>query len=178
MDCLALPLNSSLSKSRPPAWDKLILIHHALKLYETVMWIDADAIIVDPKRNICDVLNPKYSMHLVYHDKGPGTGVWICRRSPHTFKLLDAVWNHKEFIHHPWWEQAALMDLLGYEAKDLSLIYRGPTLFTPYVQYLKQEWNYPGVTNYAVIRHYFGPHKQIEKYEASYAEFLSRISVP
>lgn len=180
MDSLVLPLDEPLDPTRPPAWDKVILIRHALSLYETVMWIDADAIICDPTRNIREALDSNYSMHLVAHDyEGKvtvNTGVWICRRDERVLELLDAVWNHTAYIQHPWWEQAALMDLIGYDVA--SWTFRVPTSYSDLVQYLDDDWNCrPGRCNNPVIKHYLNNKKDTNKMKIDYSEFLRRIRV-
>ena len=190
MDSLVLPLHSRLDASRPPAWDKIIMIRHALTLYDTVIWIDADAIICDPTRDIRKALDPNYSMHLVPHpfkekDRTVvNTGVWVCRKDPIVFKLLDEVWNHTEFIDHKWWEQAALMDLLGFDVRTLMpngvpvCTFRGPTPYSHLVQYLNEEWNcipYRPVNN-PVIKHYIMEHnKKVDIMKKSYDAVLQRI---
>ena len=44
-------------------------------------------------------------------------------------------------IDHPWWEQAALLKLLGYEPHYTSITYNGPTKFTDWVGPLDYKWN-------------------------------------
>lgn len=182
MDNLLLPMpNMRLDASRPPAWDKVIMIRHALTLYETVMWIDADAIICDPSRDIRDVLDPDRPVHLVAHrhqDKSvPNTGVWVCRRDERTFALLEEIWNHREFINHRWWEQAALMDLIGYEPRDLSSRYRGEARYSGVVRFLDEEWNSRRVrpADNPVIIHCLGKNKKMQEMHRRYQEFLSRV---
>jgi hypothetical protein len=32
--------------------------------------------------------------------------------------LLDALWAQTRFINHPWWENAAFIDLIGFDVTD------------------------------------------------------------
>ncbi|MFC3767226.1 hypothetical protein [Paenibacillus sp. GCM10012303] len=178
MDCLVMPLRDRLDPSRPPAWDKVILIRHALSLYDTVIWIDADTIICDPARDIQAVLDPRFSMHLVLHPYNgkvtANTGVWICQNHTATFELLENVWNHTACIHHPWWEQAALMDLLGYDLKTWT--FHAPTPYTHLVQYLDEEWNCrPEQGGSPVIKHFLSNKKKPHRMLESYNRFLKEI---
>ena len=77
--------------------------------------------------------------------------------------LLDRTWSARRLIHHPWWENAALLDALGYDlpgALEPGLRGRGrrlaarvtgreprhfgharPSPFTAGTQFLPLEWN-------------------------------------
>jgi hypothetical protein len=54
---------------------------------------------------------------LVTHDthcgQVPNTDVWLVRRP--MVPVLERVWSMTQYLHHGWWEQAALMDLMGYQ---------------------------------------------------------------
>jgi len=119
---------------RPAAWGKIAALYHALGQgdHEMVMWVDADACFVRADRDILDEIDPGKDLHLVMHrvtvgaaghpglylaaDR-PNTGVMVLKKSDWTFRLLDAVWNKTEFLDHPLWENAAVMDLLGYRVE-------------------------------------------------------------
>jgi hypothetical protein len=184
MDHFLLPLyHDGLGPGRPAAWDKIILLNHMLKTYETVIWLDVDTIVVDPETNILDGLDPSVPMHVVAHRIGrktiPNTGVWVCRRDPRTFELLKKLWNHTEFIHDGWWEQAALMDLIGYEPRGRRCRFREITRFTSYVHFMEQRWNsrYADPAAETAIMHFTGPYKPLDVMESMYKEFLVRTVV-
>lgn len=183
MDCLLLPLNEGgLVPSRPAAWNKVVLLNHMLKGYETVIWLDADTMIVNPANDIRPELDPQIPMHVVAHRIGrktiPNTGVWVCRNDPRTFELLESVWSHTEFIDDGWWEQAALMDLIGYEPRERKCRFRGPTPYTSYVRFLDERWNsrFAAPAPQTNILHYSGPDKSLDDMERSYGLFLQRIA--
>lgn len=101
--------------ARPVSWAKLALIRDLLDDHEVVVWIDADAVIVDPSD---DIVRPgRTPIDLVSHRVGgadvPNSGVMVVRRSAATRRLLERVWQRTEFLHHPWWENAALIAELG-----------------------------------------------------------------
>jgi hypothetical protein len=101
---------------RPAAWAKVPMLREALGPYELVVWIDADAVIVDGGADIADSLEPDRFLGLVRHgeQRVPNTGVMLWRAGEPARELLRRVWDATRYIHHPWWENAALLDALGY----------------------------------------------------------------
>jgi hypothetical protein len=152
---------------RPPAWAKVPLLREAVGSYELVLWIDADAVIVDGERDIADELEPDRELALVRHRRGdqliPNTGIMLMRGSDFARELLDTLWGATRFIHHPWWENAALLAALGYDLPGAiepgvrgrlrrvasrlrgrplrSLELARPSPFLPHLQFLSPEWN-------------------------------------
>ena len=97
----------------PPAWNKVPLLLGALACYDEVVWFDCDLVVVDPK----DDFPPLTSAHsLVRHfeddSEVPNSGVWRLWRS--AIPLLQLMLKLEVFRDHGWWEQAALMTLMGY----------------------------------------------------------------
>jgi hypothetical protein len=93
-------------------------LRELLETFDLVLWIDADAVIVDPRDDIADALDATSQLALVQHRHAnhlvPNTGVMVLRAGPFTRALLDRVWNATELIEHPWWDNAAVADVLGY----------------------------------------------------------------
>ena len=112
------PLNGE----RPPSWGKLQLIRELMDTYEYVFWVDADAIIVDLDRDLLAEVDTAHSdIWFARHpqDRDPSAtvlnaGVFVVRSTDWSRRLLTEVWNAEQFIDHNWWENAALLDLLGY----------------------------------------------------------------
>jgi hypothetical protein len=138
--------------TRPPAWAKVPMIRAALDDHDLVLWIDADAVIVDDSQDIAAALAPDAQLALVQHprDDGlvPNTGVMLWRSGEFARELLDRMWASKRFIHHPWWENAALLDALGYDFPRFNRLdrvlrrrMRAPAP-SPAVQFLPGEWNW------------------------------------
>lgn len=144
---------------RPPAWSKVPMVREALASFELVLWIDADAVIVDAGRDIADELEGDRFLGLVRHGEVgiPNTGVMLWRPGEPARDLLDRTWAATRFMHHPWWENAALLDALGYDlpgALDSGLLARLRRLarsrpfrlarsspFLAGTQFLPLEWN-------------------------------------
>lgn len=110
---------------RPLSWHKIVLVRELLERYGTVVWIDSDAVIVDPTDDIAARLEPRRSIHLVFHEVAgvtvPNAGVFVIERSRRSIRLLERVWSRTEFLHHRWWENAALIAELGGDG-DVGLV--------------------------------------------------------
>jgi galactosyl transferase GMA12/MNN10 family len=146
--------SSERAAGRPPAWTKVPMLREALASYELVLWIDADAVIVDGDRDIAAELAPDRFLGLVRHGEQeiPNTGVMVWRAEDRARELLDRTWRARRFVDHPWWENAALLDALGYRLP--SALERGwrrllrrrfrlgrPSPLLAGVQFLPLEWN-------------------------------------
>lgn len=109
---------ASPTPERPPAWGKVTAILELLGRYDLVLWVDADAAIVDPTDDVADALGRRDLMALVAHtydgQEVPNSGVWLLRRHRRTRRFLERIWARTEFVDHKWWENAAVIDELGY----------------------------------------------------------------
>ncbi len=131
---------------RPVSWSRIPLIQSLLATFDLVLWIDADAVVVDASLDIADRLGPHDLMGMVAHvttesiDPVPNCGVWILRADDRIGKLLDQVWDATQYVDHKWWENAAVMDRLGYELEpDVRLV--RPTPMFARTRFLSNEWN-------------------------------------
>ena len=110
---------------RPPAWAKLPLILEHLERHDLVVWVDADVVVVDPERDIAADARGRHAIHAVTHvidgRHVPNAGVLVIRRAPHVRRLFEQAWHLVEYLHHPWWENAALIAALGGDA-DAGLV--------------------------------------------------------
>jgi glycosyl transferase family (putative galactosyltransferase) len=106
------------AQGRPPAWSKVPMLREALASYDLALWIDADAVIVDDSRDIADELAAERFLGLVRHGAVPNTGVMLLRACDAARDLLDRTWDATGLINHPWWENAALLDVLGYDLPE------------------------------------------------------------
>ena len=105
---------------RPGSWAKIPLLQQLLERYELVWWIDADAVIVDLESDIAAAMHADADVYLVGHAQErdeqavvPNAGVLLLRRSRFTADFLDTVWASEQHIDHNWWENAAVIELLG-----------------------------------------------------------------
>jgi lipopolysaccharide biosynthesis glycosyltransferase len=123
---------------RPQSWEKIRCIQKAFDLgYEHVLWIDADAMVVDLHADIGSAFgigserpadagadakakasaDIRADFFLVRHriDGGmsPNLGVLGIRNSERSRHILSDLWNMEEFSNHEWWEQAAFLSYFG-----------------------------------------------------------------
>jgi hypothetical protein len=137
------------SDGRPPAWGKITLLRRLLDTYDAVLWIDADVLIVDELEDV-PALRPGAFQGLVEQRKREtvaNTGVWSMRSCDESRSFLEAVWERSDRIDHPWWEQAAVLDLLGYadvpntKADPPTTRHQTRTPWYDATQFLPAEWN-------------------------------------
>jgi hypothetical protein len=135
---------------RPPAWGKVPIIYQLLDSYGVVVWIDADAAIVDTSRNIADELAPGKDLYLVEHRGFTGdgelvtanTGVMMLRSGAWSKRLLETAWAVREdLIYHRWWENAAMLELLGYRVDPQPSQHERVTEWFVRTHLLDVEWN-------------------------------------
>ena len=152
-----------LADGRPSAWAKVPFISELLDHYEWILWVDADAVFVDLEADIGAEQEPASDLYLVEHRWGSppetpaNTGVLMLRSSQWSRELLDAMWNREALIDHIWWENAALMELLGYSLSPARLEH--PTALIPKVKFLDPAWNAlwcdslpePRISHYAAL---------------------------
>lgn len=137
---------------RPPSWNKLPALHAALGVYDVVCWLDVDVVIASPGADIIAELQPGKCQAVVEHltecGRVPNCGVWVVTQD--MMPTLERAWvEGTEFPHHPWWEQAAIMRLMGYVVEPgphgkLD----SPTTLYEQTTFLRPEWNHhPGDIN-------------------------------
>ncbi|MEK6891390.1 MAG: hypothetical protein AABX03_04610 [Nanoarchaeota archaeon] len=114
-----IELLNSVKSNRPVAWNKILIVKELLEKYDFVFWIDSDALFVRFDKNILKEIENGKDFYLVkHHIRGrlvPNSGSFIIRKSEWSKKFLDDVWNKKEYIYHNYWENAAIVDILGYK---------------------------------------------------------------
>lgn len=101
---------------RPASWGKVAALARALHGADAAVWIDADVLVRPDAAAIHEVVPGTAWQALVFHNVPEGEiancGVWLVR--PEMAGVLRTVWDDVVFIDHPWWEQAAVLRLLGY----------------------------------------------------------------
>jgi hypothetical protein len=142
--------------SRPAPWSKIPILRGLLDRYETVLWLDSDLVVVDPRED----LPPPGFMALVEHrtkeGRIPNSGVWALRSGAEADEFLDAVWAQEDLVHHKWWENAAICRLLGYTLDPAGP--GEPTHWLERTTFLDPRWNVipDAPVPAARIRHYPG----------------------
>jgi hypothetical protein len=108
--------------SRPPAWSKIRALLRHLADYDWIFWTDADSLIMNPALRLESFLDPGYDMVVSADPSGLNTGHFLLRRSDWSFSFLEATYRQVQFIHHPWWEQMAILHLLGNSPADAARV--------------------------------------------------------
>jgi len=113
-----LVIPKRLEVERPPAWAKVKLLRRLLDDYDVLVWLDADAVIVEGSADIAQALGADREIGLVGHRRDdqlvPNSGVMVLRAGAVARALLEQMWSARHLIDHPWWENAALCEALGY----------------------------------------------------------------
>jgi galactosyl transferase GMA12/MNN10 family len=152
---------------RPASWSKVLLLQRLLESYRAVVWIDCDAVVVDPSRDLLAELPEHAMMGVVAHrtpegEEIPNLGVMAVRAGPEAREFLRLVWSRTEFIEHVWWENAAALALFGYTTSPPVRLLE-PTRWRELTCFLDERWN--SLTMYPVpnprIVHFAG-----EKHDA------------
>jgi hypothetical protein len=103
------------SQGRPASWGKVPAMMEVLArtMGTTVLWVDADVLIM-PDAPAFPELGKKLQalvIHQVPEGEGPNCGVWAV--SPCGSGILRQVWDRIAYVDSPWYENAALMDVMG-----------------------------------------------------------------
>jgi hypothetical protein len=103
--------NESLDLSRPIPWSKIKLLANALKQkdYKWVFWTDADALIMNQAIPLEDLIDENYDLILTKDMNEINSGNFLLKNSEWSKQFLETIYNHTECIHHPWWEQQAII---------------------------------------------------------------------
>jgi hypothetical protein len=173
-DCLTLS-GVRLQTERPPHWDMVVLLREATRYYDYILWVDADALIVDFSRDArAELARGEELIRLVTHEtavwKGlrepmPNAGVLLLRGGEETASLLEAIWEND--VDHVWLENGAILEAMGYKLEEYpSFSFVSETPFSHLFGDLGKEWN---STPYdpqpsPVIKHYipFGPANKLQ----------------
>ncbi len=162
VDWLAAKTTVFFAPEEPPAWEKLRQIEEALTNYDVVVWLDADAVIVDHDQDLCQAVPEGSWLAMVEHRFGGrapdhfNSGVMLFRRCPEARHFIREAQALQGFRFHRWWDQAAILYLLGYTLRGTKR-HRDTGAFRALTQ-LPLEWNsIPGATaEHPRIKHYAG----------------------
>ncbi len=130
-------------------WDKLRLIRQALEVYEQVLWLDAETLLLRDDQDVSEHLHPAHFQALGLeqvpseHRINPTTGAWLVRSCPEAFAFLDAV--HAVGPQTGQWAvQGAVLVALGWERGDAHYRWSRPGQGTSHLKgtsWLPQSWN-------------------------------------
>jgi glycosyltransferase involved in cell wall biosynthesis/tetratricopeptide (TPR) repeat protein len=133
-----------LSGTRPASWNKIPLINKFLQTSDLVVWIDSDIVIEDDTVDISKLINQDSWHALVEHhpfpEHVPNCGLWILK--PSMIPILRSIWNSGKNIDHGWWEQASILEELGYTSNIGSAHRIRNTVLFEKTTWLNPEWNH------------------------------------
>lgn len=147
--------------NRVPTWNKIISIKEQIlkKENDYIMWVDADVFFPKDAENILSTIEDNFEIYLTSHyssvfkgsnfkntiltTKRINCGVMIYKVSDFCVKFLNDVWNKKEYLDHFWYEQAAIMDLIGLKADITGNLddNKGDDTYLNKIKFLPKEWN-------------------------------------
>jgi hypothetical protein len=87
-----------------PSWSKIKFLKQALEHHETVLWIDADALVTNPYQRIEDLHAGPEELCIGTDPIAVNCGVILIRRSEFSTWFLDWVWRDR-FSKNGLWEQ-------------------------------------------------------------------------
>ena len=96
------------------AWSKIPLLQKYLSQYDFLVWMDADVLVMNPEIELevfISMMKPSSFMFIGHDLNNLNMGVFVIRNCPLAHEFLTDVWNKTEYLHHVWWEQAAVIDL-------------------------------------------------------------------
>jgi hypothetical protein len=142
------------SEARAARWHKVSAIRRALQTNDTVVWFDADVMIMRDDEDIASHIAPDSFQGLAIENVpaenrvNPNTGVWVMRNSPQAFDFLDKVEELGMPSNGKWADQGAVMKVLGWKLGDVEDHYRwaGPGLGSRFIEgtsWLPTSWNQP-----------------------------------
>lgn len=135
-----------LAGPRPPSWLKVPALYNALDAFDAVLWLDVDVVIADSSRSIFDEVGEAefVSQALVEHQTEcglvPNCGVWLV--TPLIRPFLHAIWEERRNIEHPWWEQASVLEQMGYAVDGVLSTPGERTSLLEQTKFLSPEWNH------------------------------------
>ena len=131
------------SSSRPSSWKKLISIAHALSRYETAIWVDADVYVLNFTDDIMAGVPADCWQAMVRHrtNEGdvPNAGVWVVRRPMLPYLMAAAM--RDDCVNHPWWEQAAIHNMMGFVFRDGQNVHVSETILFQKTHWLDESFN-------------------------------------
>ncbi|MCW2541107.1 MAG: hypothetical protein JWN95_2832 [Frankiales bacterium] len=132
-------------------WTKIALLRQALSDYPSVLWLDADVLLMRDDEDIAEQVHPDSFQGLVLeqvpheHRVNPNTGVWFMRARPEAIDFLDAVLAAGP-QPGPWVDQGAVLAALGWNRGDERYRWARPGRGGRYVDgtsWLPPGWNQP-----------------------------------
>jgi len=111
-----IEIRNSLDESRPTSWSKILAIYSYLGRFDWLFWNDPDSVIMNSAiklEDIIDAVSIDDNVCSIFNedDNGLNAGVFLIKRCKRSHDLLQTTYSKTEYIHHQWWEQAAIRSL-------------------------------------------------------------------
>lgn len=134
-----------------PHVSKLRLLRQALEVFELVLWLDPETLLLRDDEDVAQHLHPDHFQALglehvpAEHRINPTTGVWLLRCCPGALGFLDAV-EAAGPQPGPWTDQGSVLAALGWDRGDEHYRWARPGTGGPHLSgtsWLPQSWNQP-----------------------------------
>lgn len=107
---------SETTKTRHYSWWKIELISKLFNIYDRILWIDADVVVVRCDKDILDELDNDSHVGMVVHEVPigfvPNCGVWTLDKK--CMSWFPDLWQYNKLPRSDgWWEQDAMLYKLG-----------------------------------------------------------------
>jgi hypothetical protein len=104
---------------RPPSWSQLPMMMQLCDEYDLIVLVGSDTSIVSADYDIADALPAGYPIGIVAHQYDgryvPNADVMVIRVCDESRALLKEMWDADQYINHPWWQNAALLEMTGFD---------------------------------------------------------------
>ncbi len=151
----------SLDETRPPSWSKITALGLNVPDNDWLLWIDADAAIMNHDIKIEDLIDNHYDFIFAADINGINAGVFLMKCSAFANMMLDKIYDLEQYINHVWWDNAAIHDLYRNDARfrDSVLVIRKDKLNSYLSDYEKGDFilHLPGMiteTRYNIFKDY------------------------
>jgi predicted O-methyltransferase YrrM len=155
-----------LDPSRPIAWSKIPLILKTMEnpAVKWVFWTDADSVITNLGVRLEDLVDDQHNLIIGRDIHALNSGQLLVRNCDWSRQFLKRVYDHRECLHHIWWEQQALITELYQHPEHWAHVKEVPQrLFNSYgVEYFpgpKSGWqagdfivHFPGVRDLGELK--------------------------
>lgn len=116
---------SVIDHTRSIPWSKLLLIMKYLPNYDYIVWIDADAMILDQTQRLEDkiALMESYPLMVSQPDSTINTGVIFAKNVPETYTFIMTVYNQTKYVLNEYYgnfEQDAYQAVLNENIDDMA----------------------------------------------------------
>lgn len=135
-----------LTGERPASWNKIPAIIRLLSKHDACLWIDADVVVrpdavfpfTELEKSGC------WQAMVIHHTPSgevPNCGVWWVSKAMK--ETLQELWDEKRNIDHVWWEQASIIERMGYTTDHLGGCHRKEeTELWTKTRVLEKRWNW------------------------------------